>query len=140
MCILEKLNVKIYRGSMPLDPPSVPVPSEIYPILAGTNSELLPPGLTLLNAAERSEAAKPIPVIIESFCPSMNADLCPDPLTRTGLWVYLTSPVQGFVSIFDVTNFWRPFLHVLQSLVRSQGQGVIIGEGKKVRLRCKTHC
>ena len=25
----------------------------------------------------------------------MYADLCPDPLTRTGLWVYLTSPTFG---------------------------------------------
>ena len=70
-------------------------------------------------AYERSEAAKHIPVIIERFCPSMYADLCPVPLTRTGLWVYLTSPVQGFVGIFDFTNFLRPFLYVLRSLVRS---------------------
>ena len=55
-----------------------------------------------LIAAKWSETAKHTPVIIKSFCPSMYADLCPDPLTQTGLWVYLTSPVQGFVGIFGV--------------------------------------
>ena len=77
------------------------------------------------------EPCNPSPIAAELL------NLCPDPLTRTGLWVYLTWPVQGFVGIFEVTNFWRPFLHVLRSFVRSQG--VIIGEGKKARLRRKTH-
>ena len=35
MCILEKLNLKISRGSMPLDPPSVLVPSTLHIIFAG---------------------------------------------------------------------------------------------------------
>ena len=30
-CILEKLNFKISQGSMPQDPPSVPVPLVLYP-------------------------------------------------------------------------------------------------------------
>ena len=35
MCILEKLNFKISRGSMPPDPPSLLAPSAVQPILAG---------------------------------------------------------------------------------------------------------
>ena len=35
MCILEKLNFKIFRGYMPPDPPSVLAPSAFDPILAG---------------------------------------------------------------------------------------------------------
>ena len=35
MCILEKLNFKTSWASMPPDPPSVPVPSVLDPILAG---------------------------------------------------------------------------------------------------------
>ena len=35
MCIFEKLNFNIFWGSMPPDPPSVPVPSVLDPILAG---------------------------------------------------------------------------------------------------------
>ena len=44
MCILEKLNLKIYRGSMPPDPPTVLAFSARHPILnhfSLTNSELL---------------------------------------------------------------------------------------------------
>ena len=35
MCTLEKLNFKISRGSMPLDPPSVVAPSALDTIFAG---------------------------------------------------------------------------------------------------------
>ena len=35
MCILEKLNSKISRGSMPPDPPSVIAPSALVPSFAG---------------------------------------------------------------------------------------------------------
>ena len=35
MCILEKLNFKILRGSMPPDPPSVLAPLALHPIFAG---------------------------------------------------------------------------------------------------------
>ena len=35
MCILEKLNFKIFRGYMPPDLPSVLAPSAFDPILAG---------------------------------------------------------------------------------------------------------
>ena len=35
MCILEKLNFKILRGSMPPDPPSVLVPLPFHPIFDG---------------------------------------------------------------------------------------------------------
>ena len=34
MCILEKLNFKISRGSMPPDPPNVIAPSPLDPIFA----------------------------------------------------------------------------------------------------------
>ena len=36
MCVLEKLNFKISRGSMPPDPPSVPVPPALDPLSAGS--------------------------------------------------------------------------------------------------------
>ena len=35
MCVLEKLNFKISRGSMPPDPPSVLVPPALHPLSAG---------------------------------------------------------------------------------------------------------
>ena len=36
MCVLEKLNFKISRGSMPLDPPSVLAPSVLDPLSAAS--------------------------------------------------------------------------------------------------------
>ena len=36
MCVLEKLNFKISRGSMPPDPPGVLAPPALYPISAGS--------------------------------------------------------------------------------------------------------
>ena len=44
MCILEKLNFKISRGTMPPDPPSLIVSSAPDTIWAGL-TELLSPGL-----------------------------------------------------------------------------------------------
>ena len=35
-CVLEKLNFKIFRGSMPPDPPSVLVPPALDPLSAGS--------------------------------------------------------------------------------------------------------
>ena len=36
MCVLEKLNFKISRGSMPPDPPSVFAPPVLDPLSAGS--------------------------------------------------------------------------------------------------------
>ena len=36
MCVLEKLNFKISRGSMPLDPPSVLAPPVLDPLSAAS--------------------------------------------------------------------------------------------------------
>ena len=47
MWILEKLNFKISRGSMPSDPSSVPAPLALDPIFNRINSVLLPPDLQL---------------------------------------------------------------------------------------------
>ena len=46
ICILEKLNFKIFRGSMPPDPPSVLASSPFDPIVSQTSYELLPLGLS----------------------------------------------------------------------------------------------
>ena len=47
MWILEKLNFKISRGSMPPDPSRVPVPLASRSYFIRINSVLLPPGLQM---------------------------------------------------------------------------------------------
>ena len=49
MCILEKLNFKISRGSMPPEPPSVLAPAALDPIIAGPTMGNSQYNITYLN-------------------------------------------------------------------------------------------
>ena len=55
MCVLEKLNFKISRGSMSLDPPSELAPPVLDPLFSRINSELLPPVLYCSDAENGKE-------------------------------------------------------------------------------------
>ena len=75
MCILEKLNFKISRGSVSLDPPTELVPSALDPILAG-------PTLNCFRRACNGTQYQKMIGILRSFIRSV----------RTGSWsLYLKS-------------------------------------------------
>ena len=94
MCILEKLNFKISRGSMPPEPPSVLAPAALDPIIAGPTMGNSQYNITYLNQTKtfffflQEKSAPSVLYMKTGICQPLSEQLTHLTLTSSGTYYF----------------------------------------------------